>query len=132
MSLWSDLTALREEHSYYTIEEVWPWDFGQNKNNWLAQYMILEVRGDCSFCWYWRNCWPSLFKLSFHKLYSKNGKIKLKSTVNFLVYFHISYGYNYNNLFKHKIDSDQYPDSNWHPLPKSASTYAIITNNCPI
>ena len=25
-----------------------------------------EVRGDCSFCWYWLNCWPSLFKLSFH------------------------------------------------------------------
>jgi hypothetical protein len=22
------------------------------------------VRGDCSFCWYWWNCWPSLFKLS--------------------------------------------------------------------
>ena len=21
----------------------------------------------CSFCWYWWNCWPSLFKLSFHK-----------------------------------------------------------------
>ena len=20
-----------------------------------------EVRGDCSFCWYWRNCWPLLF-----------------------------------------------------------------------
>jgi hypothetical protein len=24
-----------------------------------------EVRGGCSFCWYWWNCWPSLFKLSF-------------------------------------------------------------------
>jgi hypothetical protein len=23
------------------------------------------VRGDCSFCWYWWNCWPSLFCLSF-------------------------------------------------------------------
>jgi len=21
---------------------------------------------DCSFCWYWWNCWPSLFKLCFH------------------------------------------------------------------
>ena len=27
-----------------------------------------EVRGDSLFCWYWWNCWPSLFKLSFHKL----------------------------------------------------------------
>jgi hypothetical protein len=26
-----------------------------------------EVRGDCSFHWYWWNCWPSLIKLSFHK-----------------------------------------------------------------
>jgi hypothetical protein len=24
------------------------------------------VRGDCSFCWYWWNCWPWLFKISFH------------------------------------------------------------------
>ena len=24
------------------------------------------VRGDCSFCWYWRNCWPWLFAFSFH------------------------------------------------------------------
>jgi len=23
-------------------------------------------RGHCSFCCYWWNCWPSLFKLSFH------------------------------------------------------------------
>jgi hypothetical protein len=21
-----------------------------------------------SFCWYWWNCWPSLFKLCFHKI----------------------------------------------------------------
>ena len=27
---------------------------------------IAEVRGDCSFWWYWWNCWPSLFKVSFH------------------------------------------------------------------
>jgi hypothetical protein len=26
----------------------------------------IEVRCDSSFCWYWWNCWPSLFKLSFH------------------------------------------------------------------
>jgi hypothetical protein len=25
-----------------------------------------EMRGDCSFCWYRWNCWPSLFKLSFN------------------------------------------------------------------
>jgi hypothetical protein len=27
----------------------------------------IEVRGGCSFCWYWWNYWLSLFKLSFHK-----------------------------------------------------------------
>ena len=26
-----------------------------------------EVKGICSFYWYWWNCWPSLFKPSFHK-----------------------------------------------------------------
>jgi len=26
-----------------------------------------EVRGSFSFCWYWWNCWSSLFKLSCHK-----------------------------------------------------------------
>ena len=26
----------------------------------------LKWKSDCSFCWYWWNSWPSLFKLSFH------------------------------------------------------------------
>ena len=26
----------------------------------------VNMRGGCSLCWYWWNCWPSLFKLSFH------------------------------------------------------------------
>jgi hypothetical protein len=26
----------------------------------------VEVRGDCLFCWYWWNCWPSWLKPSFH------------------------------------------------------------------
>ena len=25
-----------------------------------------EVRGDCLFCWYWWNCWPSWHAPSFH------------------------------------------------------------------
>jgi len=28
----------------------------------------VKMRGDCSFCWYCRNWWPSLFKLSFHNI----------------------------------------------------------------
>ena len=27
---------------------------------------MFAFRGDCSFCWYWWNCWPLLFKISFH------------------------------------------------------------------
>ena len=26
----------------------------------------LSLWGGCSFCWYWWNCWPSPFKLSFY------------------------------------------------------------------
>ena len=35
----------------------------------ILLYCVLwaKLRGDCSFCWYWWKCWPSLFKLSFHK-----------------------------------------------------------------
>ena len=31
----------------------------------LCYVQWVNVRGDCSFCWYWRNCWPSLLKISF-------------------------------------------------------------------
>ena len=39
--------------------------------NWhgLFYFQWFKVRGDCSCCWYWWNCWPSLLKLSFHKFY---------------------------------------------------------------
>jgi hypothetical protein len=32
----------------------------------LFYFLYVKVKGDCLFCWYWWNCWPSLFKLSFH------------------------------------------------------------------
>jgi len=31
----------------------------------------VEVRGDCSFYWYWWNCWTSLYKLSFQNSFNK-------------------------------------------------------------
>jgi len=37
----------------------------QCHGNFCIQYDLM-VRGDCSFCWYWWNCWPSLFILSFY------------------------------------------------------------------
>ena len=36
-----------------------------------------RMGGGCSFCWYWCNCWPSLFKLSFHRIENSSMSIKL-------------------------------------------------------
>jgi hypothetical protein len=32
----------------------------------LFSVQWIEVRGDYWFCWYWWNCWPSVFKFPFH------------------------------------------------------------------
>ena len=32
----------------------------------LCSVSSVKMRGDCLFCWYWLNRWPSLFKFSFH------------------------------------------------------------------
>jgi hypothetical protein len=38
----------------------------QRHMSWMFFFVLREkVRGDCSFCWYWLNCWPSLFTLFF-------------------------------------------------------------------
>jgi len=29
-------------------------------NNIYSMINELNMRGDCSFCWYWWDCWPSL------------------------------------------------------------------------
>ena len=34
--------------------------------SFLCSVSSVKMRGDCSFCWYWQNWWPSLFNLSFH------------------------------------------------------------------
>jgi hypothetical protein len=34
-----------------------------------------SFRGNCSFWWCWWNCWPSLFKLSFHNINSRVYKL---------------------------------------------------------
>jgi hypothetical protein len=31
---------------------------------------MCEMRGDCSFCWYWWNCWLSLFKTYLLNVYN--------------------------------------------------------------
>ena len=38
----------------------------------LSCFQWVKVKGVCSFCWYWWNCWPLLFKLSFHNSRDQN------------------------------------------------------------
>ena len=35
--------------------------------HFLVFFMFNDLICACSCCWYWWNCWPSLFKLSFYK-----------------------------------------------------------------
>ena len=35
--------------------------------HFLIFFMFNDLICACSCCWYWWNCWPSLFKLSFYK-----------------------------------------------------------------
>ena len=42
-------------------------DIGGIIDRHCLNFLFIIIRGDCSFCWYWRNCWLLLFKLSFHK-----------------------------------------------------------------
>ena len=45
-------------------------------------FLFSELRDDCSLCWYWWNCWPSLFKLSFLKFdYNTQVQLCCKYTV---------------------------------------------------
>jgi hypothetical protein len=56
------LTGLAPPH-LCTCHEAWR----GFPTSYVVGFFVLsvKVRGDCSFC-YWLNCWPSLFKLSFH------------------------------------------------------------------
>ena len=38
-------------------------------NPWISSFFSSSmVWGLCSLCWYWWNCWPSPFKLSYHNI----------------------------------------------------------------
>ena len=45
------------------IGPEWPTSYAMVSFN--VQWSL--VRSKCSFCWYWWNCWPSLFKLIVHE-----------------------------------------------------------------
>ena len=49
-------------------------------SNIICHVQWFEFRGDCLFCWYWWNCWPSLFKLSFHDVALSSVYLCVKKT----------------------------------------------------
>ena len=48
--------------------------------DFLCWVILVKMRCDCSFCWYWWNWLPSLFNLSFHNelLYTITFRHKIK------------------------------------------------------
>ena len=41
----------------------------------LFYVQLFEVRGDCSLCWYWWNCWPSFRRSFLNCMYTCVSKI---------------------------------------------------------
>jgi hypothetical protein len=54
------------------------------------------MRGNCSFCWYWCNYWPSVFILSFHKYLDNSGYY---SILAYLIWQMLIYNPNYNSTY---------------------------------
>jgi hypothetical protein len=50
----------------------------------LFYFQWFVMRDDWSFYWYWRNCWPSLFKLSLHKLLTDDVDIRSMPILNYI------------------------------------------------
>ena len=49
----------------------------------------VKVSGDCLFCWYCGNCWPSLFKLSFHFLLRSTGLLDI--FIRYIYYWNLQF-----------------------------------------
>ena len=52
--------------------KIWNKDYHKpgpwfSMTHFLVFFMFNDLICACSCCWYWWNCWPSLFKLSFYK-----------------------------------------------------------------
>jgi hypothetical protein len=47
---------------------IWLYQDFQRHILWSFCVQWFEIRGSCSFCWYWWYYWPSVFNLSFHNL----------------------------------------------------------------
>jgi hypothetical protein len=50
----------------------------------LFYFQWFVMRDDWSFYWYWWNCWPSLFKLSLHKLLTDDVDIRSMPILNYI------------------------------------------------
>ena len=66
---------------YIPFSDLTPPQFGVCPKQWPRfpmSYVVVffvsvpmcEMRGDCSFCWYWWNCWLSLFKTYLLNVYN--------------------------------------------------------------
>jgi hypothetical protein len=58
---------------YYSWDTNFRWFRGNRQTTNLS--IKFKVRGDCSFCGYWWNSWPSMYKHFFHEF----TKITLKT-----------------------------------------------------
>jgi hypothetical protein len=56
------------------------------------------VKSDFTFCWYWWNCWPPLFKLSFHNCWPSLFKLSFHNCWPSL--FKLSFHNCWPSLFK--------------------------------
>jgi hypothetical protein len=57
----------------------------------LFYFQWFVMRDDWSFYWYWWNCWPSLFKLSLHKLLTDDVDIRSMPILNFIQHTQCTY-----------------------------------------
>jgi hypothetical protein len=77
-TVWKQGRTFNTKQNVYSI--IWPFSFeirirrapklnlglGLGWKLFSTIYFLCSVIwGSCLFCWYWWNCWPSLFKLSF-------------------------------------------------------------------
>ena len=63
---WEDLPLIRlMPDTSLCLSQASTW---VSNDIWYYCVQWVKVKDGCSFCWYWWNCWPSLFKLSFHNL----------------------------------------------------------------
>ena len=77
-----------------------------------------KMRGDCLRCWYWRNCWPWLFKLSFHNIQDhwRNIAIVVLCDIGYIqnVYKNVVFLYHLNDLSHNMVNIHTQAYEHWN------------------